>query len=117
MDKVCKFCFNAHVYANLPNNEEDYFDEGLHDGNDFSSHTIGHGSSKIQMFINSGNDEAVNIEVCRWTEGGYRGNDGWSTVAKYYPKYCPECGRKLAEYSVMERGQAFVKSGKSFVEK
>ena len=112
MNKICKFCFNAHVYADLPKIEEDYSDEGLHDGNDFSSSTIGHGSSKTQMFINSGNGEAVNIEVCRWVEGGYRGKDGWATVAKYYPKYCPECGRKLDEYKVTARGQAFVEKDK-----
>ena len=108
---ACKFCYNAYVWAKEPHKEEDYFDEGLHDSNDFSSITIGHGASKTQMYINSGNGEAVNIEVCRWTPGGYQGHDGWVTVAKYYPKFCPECGRKLDEYEVGQKGTSFTKKG------
>lgn len=103
----CKFCYNAHVWAKEPHNEEDYFDEGLNDENDASSCTVGFGGSKTQMYINAGNGEAVNIEVCRWTEGGYRGQDGWVTIAKYYPKFCPECGRPLNEYTIDARGTKF----------
>jgi hypothetical protein len=97
----CHFCFNAHVWAKLPH-EEDYFDEGLHDENDFSSCGIGCAESKYQMYFNSGNGQACNIELCTWHEGY-----GWSPVARYYPKFCPECGRELDEYQIDERGTSF----------
>lgn len=103
----CRFCYNARVWAKEPHSEEDYFDEGLNDTNDFSSCTIGNSSSRTQMYINSGNGKAVNIEVCRWVKGGYRGKDGWVTVAKYYPKFCPECGRPLNEYKIDGRGTKY----------
>lgn len=100
----CPFCFNAHVWAKEPKTEEDYFDRGLDDTNDASSHTIGKSGSIHSMYINSGNGEPVSIEVCEWKKNGYRGNDGYVTVSIYYPKYCPECGRKLDEYIIDERG-------------
>lgn len=104
-DYRCPFCFNAYVYAKMPKTEEDYFDAGLDDSNDFSSATIGASDSNIQMYINSGNGEALNIEVCEWLSiNGLYHSGRWHTIAKYYPKYCPECGRKLDEYEIDERG-------------
>lgn len=98
----CPFCFNAYVYAKMPKTEEEeYFGTELNDTNDFSSSTIGFHRNDICMYINSGNGEPVNIETCEWI------NDRWHTVAIYYPKYCPECGRKLDEYEIDERGTKY----------
>ena len=107
MENICRFCFNADVYNSLPISDNDYFDNGLDDSNDMCSITIGNCSSKTQMYLNSGNGEAVHIEVCRWREKGYRGQDGYVTIGKYYPKYCPECGRQLKEYNIDEKGTTY----------
>lgn len=93
---VCKFCFNAHVWASLPKTEEDYYDTGLDDSNDFRSATIGYSDTDFQMYLNTGNGKPTNIEVCTWIK------DRWVTVAEYYPKYCPECGRELIEHRTKE---------------
>jgi hypothetical protein len=101
---ACHFCYNAYVWAKEPHDEDDYFDEGLHDNNDFSSCSIGYSGEKYQMYYNSGNGQACNIELCTWREGY-----GWLAVAKYFPKFCPECGRRLDEYDIDERGTLFKK--------
>ena len=106
---TCSFCYNAHVWAKELHDEEDYFYEGLHDDNDMSAATIGNVTNGFQIFLNSGGGEAVNIELCQWKENGYRGQPGWSTVGIYYPKFCPECGRKLVEYEVDNRGRSYNK--------
>ena len=113
--KVCPFCFNAHVYLKLPKTEDDYFDEGLHDHNDFSSHTIGDCPNGFQLYLNTGNGEATNVEVCQWISdlNGLYHSGRWQTIAKYYPKYCPECGRNLDEFKVDERGKSFTKNAKA----
>ena len=93
----CKYCFNARVYK--PTEEElmDPFATELTDENDFSSRSIGHCHSKERRFmINSGNEHPVNIEF----ELLDNRTKEWYTVGKYYPKYCPECGRRLDEYDV-----------------
>ena len=106
---VCNFCFNAHVWAKLPHDEEDYFDGGLHDDNDGSSHGIGRASPQYKLDFNSGMGVACNIGVHRWQP-----DTGWIRVAEYFPKYCPECGRKLDEYHVNERGTDYIKEKKEF---
>lgn len=103
----CHFCYNAHVCAKEPKTEEDYFDPGLDDTNDGSSSTVGDKADGFQVYLNSGGGKPVELEFCQWTKGGYRGHDGWVTVGRYYPKFCPECGRKLDEYIVDERGASF----------
>lgn len=104
----CKFCYNAHVWAKEPHDEDDYFDEGLHDNNDSSASTVGNSAAGFQIFLNSGGGSAVNIELCQWKENGYRGQPGWATIGIYYPKFCPECGRNLNEYIIDEHGALFV---------
>jgi hypothetical protein len=107
MENICNFCFNAHVYNSLPKTEEDYYDVGIDNSNDMCAMTIGESASKHQMYFNSGNGRPCNIEVCEWKENGYHGKPGWATVGRYYPKFCPECGRKLDEYEISERGVSF----------
>ena len=97
----CHFCYNAHVWAKEAHSEEDYFDEGLHDGNDSSSSTIGKSADGIQLYLNSGGGKPLEIEVCQWI------NNRWHTIGAYYPKFCPECGRPLDEYNIDERGTRY----------
>ena len=109
MDKICSFCFNAYVAATLPTTEDDYFEPELTDDNDFSSATIGFSGEGHQMYFNAGGGKACNIEVCEWGE-----DNRWHTVAEYFPKYCPECGRELKEYKIDERGTSFEKIKTTF---
>ena len=92
----CKYCFNARVYKPTDDEFMDPFATYLTDENDFSSYSVGHCHSKERRFmINSGNGHPVNIEF----ELLDNRTKEWYTVGKYYPKYCPECGRKLDEYN------------------
>jgi hypothetical protein len=103
---VCQFCFNAYVYAKVSKDDSiDYFDTGLDDSNDFSSATIGASESGIQMYFNAGAGKPCEIEVLKWNESRKQ----WDTVAGYYPKFCPECGRELDEYAIGDRGRNFTK--------
>ena len=99
----CHFCYNAHVWAKEPKTEEDYFNEELNDSNDSGSSTIGLSCTPHQIYINSGAGMATNIEFCEWY------NNSWHTVGIYYPKFCPECGRPLDEYTIDECGTGFTK--------
>lgn len=80
----CSLCLNARVIGS----------DELNDDNDFSATTIGEAKQGFVMFLNSGNGEPVNIEVTQWNNYANR----QVTIAKYYPKYCPNCGRRLDEY-------------------
>ena len=101
----CHFCYNAYVWANEPHNEEDYFDGGLTPDNDGSSCGIGTAETGHCLYFNSGMGVPCNIEACEWGE-----DQRWHTVARYYPKFCPECGRKLDEFIIGERGASFNKA-------
>ena len=49
--------------------------------------------------LECGNRDALRIEFNRWND-----NDKmWHTVGRYYPKYCPECGRKITEWPEVHR--------------
>lgn len=96
--KYCKYCFNARIYK--PTDEElmDPSATELTDENDFSSCSVGHCHSKERRFmINSGDGRPVNIEF----ELLDNRTKEWYIVGRYYPKYCPECGRRLDEYDQM----------------
>lgn len=98
----CHFCFNAYVWAQEAHDELDFFDEGLDNSNDGSSSGIGHSAEGHQMYFNAGMGVPCNIETCEWGE-----DQRWHTVTRYYPKFCPECGRKLSEFFIDERGTTF----------
>ena len=92
----CKYCFNARVYKPTEEEYMDPYNTELTDENDFSSCGVGHCHSKERRFmINSGNGHPVNIEF----ELLDNKTKEWYIVGRYYPKYCPECGRRLDEYN------------------
>lgn len=91
----CKYCFNARVYKPTEEELTDPFATQLTDENDSSSCGVGHCFSRNRRFmINSGHGHPVNIVFEEWTEN----MPEWHRVGIYYPKHCPECGRKLDEY-------------------
>ena len=92
--KYCRFCFNSRIYEET---EDDWFRAPLTDENDSCSISVGDHCKNRQIYISSGHGEPTRIEFNEWFEDVQR----WITTAKYYPKYCPECGRKIDEY---ERG-------------
>ena len=92
--KYCKYCFNARIYKPTDEERIDPFNTELTDENDSSSCGVGNCVKELRFMVSSGYGEPVRIELDRWSEGLRQ----WVTVGKYYPKYCPECGRKLDEY-------------------
>ena len=98
-DKVyCKYCFNSHIYK--PSDEEymDPYRTELTDENDFSSICVGESCEHLRLMISSGYGEPVRIEIDEFLPKLKE----WHTFGKYYPKYCPECGRRLDEYEMSE---------------
>lgn len=91
----CKYCFNARIYEPTEEDMMNPFNTELTDENDSSSCGVGHACSDHRWMISSGYGEPVRIEMDCWNKSRHE----WVTVGKYYPKYCPECGRKLDEYS------------------
>lgn len=89
--EYCCFCFNSRIYEET---EDDWLGTPFTDENDSSSITVGHSCKDRRVFISSGYGEPTRIEFDEW----FGDNQGWVTTAKYYPKYCPECGRKIDEY-------------------
>lgn len=77
----CSFCLNARVCDDLT------------DSNDSSSYSVGKASKGFHMFVSSGNGSPVRIEVLQWDELSHSN----FVIASYFPKYCPNCGRKLFE--------------------
>ena len=89
--KYCRFCFNSRIYEET---EDDWFNTPLTDENDSCSIGVGDYCKDRCIRISSGNGEPTRIEFDEWFKDLRR----WITTAKYYPKYCPECGRKIDEY-------------------
>ena len=96
--QYCKFCFNARIYKPTEEEMMDPFNTELTDENDSSSCGVGHTVQDLRYMISSGHGEPVRIEIDRWNSNVHE----WITVGKYYPKYCPECGRRLNEYELSE---------------
>ena len=96
-NSYCKFCFNARIYKPTDEERMDPYSTELTDENDFSSCSVGHCFSRNRRFmIDSGHGHPVKIVFEEWTEK----MPEWHRVGVYYPKYCPECGRRLDEYEV-----------------
>ncbi len=77
----CRYCDNAKINGELTSE------------NDFSSITIGRCEKYTRLMLSSGgyyNDVRIELEEF----GPY---DRWITKGIYYPKFCPECGRKIIE--------------------
>lgn len=89
--KYCRFCFNSRIYEET---EDDWCSDPLTDENDSRSISVGCWVQNIRMMISSGYGKPTRIECDEWFDNG----QGWVTTARYYPKYCPECGRKIDEY-------------------
>ena len=94
--KYCKYCFNARIYKPTEKELMDPFATELTDENDSSSCCVGTSHNNTRLMISSGYGEPVRIEIDKFFEDYQE----WHTVGKYYPKYCPECGRRLDEYEV-----------------
>ena len=92
--KYCKYCFNARIYKPTEEEMMDPFNTELTDENDSSSCGVGHTVQDLRYMLSSGYGEPVRIEIDRWNSNVQE----WVTVGKYYPKFCPECGRRLDEY-------------------
>ena len=94
----CRFCLNA--YSD-PEGE-------LTPDNDLSYSTIGQSNSGYRLMLGCGGREPLRILSGVWkqypvTSKSYDGISGtWSDVAVYYPKFCPECGRELKEFEIVD---------------
>lgn len=66
--------------------------EGLTEDNDLSYFSIGNTLKDHRILIGCGNGRAPRILFEKET------NEGMDLVGIYYPKYCPNCGRKITEY-------------------
>lgn len=82
--KYCAFCCNARVESDL------------NDDNDFSSFSMGCFDPLSRLMLSSGYGKPVRFEVEFWSIY----HELWYECGTYYPKFCPECGRKLDEYEV-----------------
>ena len=89
--KYCEFCFNSRIYKAT---EDDWFSAPLTDENDSSSISVGCWVKNRRMMISSGYGKPMRIECDEWLDN----RQEWVTTSRYYPKYCPECGRQINEY-------------------
>lgn len=92
--KPCYICNNALV------------DDELSSDNDLAYYGCGNACKGNTIRLASGNRKPVRIEFDEWNK------DHWSTVGIYYPKFCPECGRRLDEYKIIDRGSNYEKLAK-----
>lgn len=85
-EEPCDFCTNGRTH------------EELNDDNDYGSHTIDGYRIEDQgyrLMLTYGWGKPLRIEADVWNDK----RKEWSLhVLQYYPKFCPECGRRLSEY-------------------
>lgn len=77
----CCMCDNAKV------------DNELTDDNDLSFITIGKSAVNYRMMFAAGN--GVPPRIILEHHNGWE----WETIGKYLPRFCPNCGREITEYS------------------
>ncbi|MDE6020474.1 MAG: hypothetical protein K2H01_05735 [Ruminococcus sp.] len=85
--KPCFMCTNARV------------DFEFTDKNDFSSIGVGVSDTGFRMSIDAGFGKPLRIDVSMWDEGLQQNK----LVCRYFPKFCPNCGRKINEYEGSEK--------------
>lgn len=97
---ICKYCFNARVEAELT---PDSYEPILTDVNDLSIHVIGDSADGNRIAFVSGAGKPIRLEIETLCSPVAYTPDNcekrWVTVGRYFPKFCPECGRKLDEYT------------------
>ena len=80
---VCRFCDNARI------------NDDLTDDNDFSSICVSYNDKdKTRVMISSGWGKPLRIEFEQWDNKF----QVWVLKNRYYPKFCPECGREIFEF-------------------
>lgn len=83
---ACKMCLNAHV------------DPDLTSDNDFSFFGVGECERSYRLAFRTGDGRPTGILVECYDRG-----IGWNTIGFYWPKFCPNCGRRLTENEKKDR--------------
>ena len=81
--RPCNMCLNAR------------FDDELTESNDFSSYMIGSATKGNCITFSSGGGKPPVIEFRIWNEY----SSVFEIVGSFTPKFCPNCGREITEYS------------------
>ena len=96
--KFCEYCFNARICPP----SDDPFETELTDENDFSSCNLAQinisDGERYCVMLSSGAGKRPRLEFNVWQNTSK--NPHWATALRYYPKFCPECGRRLNEYGI-----------------
>jgi hypothetical protein len=82
----CRFCAN-----NRTNPEWELYEDQVS-----YAMTIGKFEKGYRLMLNKDPYRPLEIEVDKWNEK--LNPPIWQTIGAYYPKFCPECGRKIDEY-------------------
>lgn len=82
----CRFCEN-----NRTNPEWELSEEQC-----FYAMTIGQSDKGTRIMFCKNPHKPLMIEISQWNEKFIPPQ--WQLVGYYYPKFCPECGRKIDEY-------------------
>lgn len=80
--KPCNMCLNARL------------DDELTDKNDLSYFFVGESAKGFRMTIGSGGGKPLRIDIEMWDEQLQENK----IIGRYYPKFCPNCGRPIIEY-------------------
>lgn len=82
----CKFCAN-----NRTNPEWELEEDQV-----FYAMSVGKSENSTRIMFVKNPNEPLMLEVSRWNDK--INPQQWQPVGYYYPKFCPECGRKIDEY-------------------